>query len=341
MIQTGGRAPRWLWQSAPPLLRRAFHMAADKIAWVDHLRLIRQRRRMMREALGYQPNLRHPQSFNERIAWKILNDRNPLIPLTLDKVTVRPWAAERIGWQYITPIVGVWDSASEVPWEALPRRFVLKANHGSGYNILVPDKALACRDPILAQAEAWLAENYGERTGEWGYRSIQPRLLVEEFLPGPAGSVPEDYKVYVFGGRPHLLQVHLGRFTEQRHELFYDPITLEPLAFGRHRHADWPNYPGPPAAAAALYDLAAQLGAGFDAVRVDFYLINGEPRFGEMTHYSGGSSVAIGTLDEDRTLGDLWAKANGERSEPQRTHSSGSLILNPLSHAVPETGQNS
>ena len=338
MIQTKGLAPRWPWQSGFALLRQAFHLAADKIAWLDRLRLVRQRRRIMREALGYQPSLHRPRSFNERIAWKILNDRNPLIPLTLDKVTVRPWVAERIGWQYITPIVGVWNSASEVPWEALPQRFVLKANHGSGYNILVPDKALACRDTILAQAEAWLAENYGERTGEWGYRPIQPRLLVEEFLPSPVGGVPEDYKVYVFGGRPHLLQVHLGRFTKQRCELFYDPITLEPIAFGRHRHADWPDYPGPPSAAATLYDLAARLGAGFDAVRVDFYLIDGEPRFGEMTHYSGGASVALGTTDEDRTLGDLWAEANGERARPQRVRTSGSLVLAPLSHAMQRTG---
>ncbi|WP_144404696.1 ATP-grasp fold amidoligase family protein [Belnapia sp. F-4-1] len=338
MIQTGGRAPRSLRQFNPALLRRAFHLAADKIVWLNHLRLVRRRRRMMREALGYQPNLHHPRSFNERIAWKILHDRNPLIPLTLDKVAVRPWAAERIGGQYITPIVGVWDSAGEIPWAALPQRFVLKANHGSGYNILVPDKALACRGTILAQAEAWLAENYGEQTGEWGYRSIQPRLLIEEFLPGSAGGAPEDYKVYVFGGRPYLLQVHLGRFTEQRRELFYNPITLKPLAFGRHRHADWPDYPGPPPAAAALYDLAARLGAGFDAVRVDFYLIDGEPRFGEMTHYSGGSSVALGTPDEDRTLGDLWAEANGKRTTPKRTRAINSSALAQLLQSVQKIG---
>jgi hypothetical protein len=294
-------------------LRDAFHVAADRIGWLDRLRLRRHLRRMMRDALGYTPNLRRPQSFNERIAWKILHDRNPLIPLTLDKLAVRPWAAERIGWHAITPLIGVWDRPGEIPWDSLPCRFVLKANHGSGYNILVPDKDTACRPRILATAEAWLAENYGERTGEWGYRSIRPRLMVEEYLPGPGDGPPEDYKLYLFGGRPHLLQVHLNRFTERKCDLFYDPLTLAPLPFGRFRPADCPDFPGPPPEARALYDLAIRLGAGFDAVRVDFYLIAGQPRFGEITHYSGGSAVPLGSIKEDFALGAIWAEAQRKR----------------------------
>ncbi len=295
------------------LLREAFHQAAGHVEWLDRLRLRRHRSRMMRDALGYTPNLRNPRSFNERIAWKILNDRNPLIPLTLDKLAVRPWAAERIGSRAITPLIGVWDRAADIPWDSLPNRFVLKANHGSGYNILVSDKATACRSRILDAAQSWLAENYGERTGEWGYRSIHPRLLVEEFLPGPAGGPPEDYKLYLFGGRPHLLQVHLNRFTERKCDLFYDPVTLAPLPFGRWRPADCPDYPGPPPEAVGLHDLAMRLGAGFDAVRIDLYLIGGEPRFGEMTHYSGGSSVPLGSIEEDFTLGKIWAEAQRNR----------------------------
>ncbi len=303
---------------APPpglaLLRGAFHRAADRIDWLDRLRTGRHLRRMMRAAHGYEPDLRNPRSFNERIAWKILHDRNPLIPLTLDKVAVRPWVAERIGWRYLVPLFGLWDHPAEIRWEKLPRRFVLKANHGSGYNAFVTDRDTACRPPLLATAAAWLAENYGKRTGEWGYRPIRPRLLAEEYLPGSGpGGVPEDYKLYVFGGRPRLLQVHLGRYTDCRRELFYDPLTLAPLPFGRHRHADSPDYPGPPPETALLHDLAACLGAGFDAVRIDFYMIEGEPRFGEMTHYSGGAAVAFGSVEEDFALGAIWAESQPKR----------------------------
>lgn len=296
------------------LLRHVFHRAADHVEWLDRLRIVRRLRRMMRASLGYEPDLRNPRSFNERIAWKILHDRNPLIPLTLDKVAVRPWVAERIGWRYLVPVLGLWDYPDEIPWDELPRRFVLKANHGSGYNAFIADRDTACRPAILAMAASWLAENYGKRTGEWGYRSIRPRLLAEEYLPGTGpGGVPEDYKLYVFGGRPRLLQVHLGRFTDHRRELFYDPLTLAPIPLGPHRHADCPDYPGPPPEAVLLHDLAARLGADFDAVRVDFYLIGGEPRFGEITHYSGGGTVPFVSREEDFALGALWAEAQRKR----------------------------
>jgi hypothetical protein len=290
------------------LLRWFFHRVADRFDWVDRIRKTRHLRRMMHDALSYEPNLRRPRTFNERMAWKILHDRNPLIPRTLDKVAVRDWVAERIGTETLVPLLGVWERAADIPWDDLPARFVLKTNHGSGYNILVPDKAAVCRGSVARQLDAWLVENYYDRTGEWGYRSIRPRILAEKFLAGANGGVPEDYKLYVFGGRPRLLQVHLDRFTERQRDFFYDPLTLQPIDIGRLHHADHPDYAGPPAEALALNDLAARLGAGFDAVRIDFYLIEGQPQFGEVTHYSGGCGVPLGSPEQDRIIGDMWAE---------------------------------
>ena len=34
---------------------------------------------------GYKLNLNKPKTFSEKIIWKKINDRNPLIPLTADK----------------------------------------------------------------------------------------------------------------------------------------------------------------------------------------------------------------------------------------------------------------
>ena len=298
-----------VWRRQPRnLLRWVFHRVADRFNLVDRIRKARHLRRMMRDALGYEPNLRRPRTFNERMAWKILHDRNPLISRTLDKVAVRDWVAERIGTETLVPLLGVWDRAADIPWDDLPARFVLKTNHGSGYNILVPDKAAVCRGSVARQLDAWLAENYYDRTGEWGYRNIRPRILAEKFLAGANGGVPEDYKLYVFDGRPRLLQVHLDRFTERQRDFFYDPLTLQPIDIGQFHHADHPDYAGPPAEALALNDLAASLGAGFDAVRIDFYLIEGQPQFGEVTHYSGGCGVPLGSPEQDRIIGDMWAE---------------------------------
>lgn len=299
----------WLLEPWRPIL----HRVADKISLLGRIRAARRLRQRMLASLEYEPDLRHPGTFNERIAWKILHDRNPLIPLTLDKVAVRSWVAERIGEHFLVPLLGVWHSAGDIPWDELPARFVAKTNHGSGYNILVADKGEACRAEVLRQLDHWLAESYFDRTGEWGYRDIPRRILIEEFLEGSSGRVPEDYKLYVFGGQPKLLEVHLGRFTSARRQFFYDPRTLQPVDLGRFRHADHPDYAGPPKEARVLHDLAARLGAEFDAVRVDFYLVDRQPRFSEMTHYSGGGSVSYGSREHDRILGELWGDALRQR----------------------------
>ena len=298
--------------------RPVLHCTADSIPWLGQIRAVRRLRRQLRDALGYDPDLRHPRTFNERIVWKILHDRNPLIPLTLDKVAVRGWVAERIGEQFLVPLLGVWQRASDIPWDDLPARFVAKANHGSGYNILVSDREKTRRADVLRQLDQWLAESYYDRTGEWGYRDIPRRILIEEFLKGSRESVPEDYKLYVFGGQPRLLEVHLGRFTDQKRQFFYDPQSLTPMDLGRFRHADHPDYAGPPPEARALNNLAAKLGADFDAVRVDFYLINGQPLFSELTHYTGGGTVSFGSQEQDRIMGDMWAEALCQPRRPIR-----------------------
>jgi hypothetical protein len=42
---------------------------------------------------------------------------------------------------------------------------------------------------------------------------------------------------------------------------------------------------------------------------VDFYLIDGQPMFSELTHYTGGGSVSFGSREQDRIMGDMWDEA--------------------------------
>ena len=295
----------------PPRLSARWQAIQRLIGFLPPVERMHHRTRLlgkMRRELGYVPNLRRPRTFNERVACKILHDRDPLIPLTTDKVAVRGFVSTRIGTDTLIPLHGVWERPSDVPWDSLPDRFVAKANHGCGYNLIVTDKSALRREDAERLFAAWLGRSYYRQTGEWGYRDIPPRLLVEDLLAGDNQGVPEDYKFYCFNGTPHLLQVHLDRFSNHRF-LWYDPRTLAPLAMGQTRHDDVPGF-APQPAARALLPLVARLAAGFDAVRVDFYLVDGRPYFGELTHYPGGAVVPLESRGQDLRMGEMWRQAS-------------------------------
>ncbi|MFC7474907.1 ATP-grasp fold amidoligase family protein [Dankookia sp. GCM10030260] len=269
---------------------------------MQRLREARRLRRRMRAALGYEPNFNRPRTFNEKVAWRILHDRNPLIALTTDKLAVRRYVAAKASPDILVPLLGTWDRAEAIDWAALPPRFVLKASHGWNMNLLVHDKAAVDRDAALATAAGWLRHNHAAATGEWGYRDIQPRLLAETMLLDEAGEIPADLKFYVFNGRMRLLRVHTGRFGD--HRITFFDRAMHPLPVNQIHPAD-PDWSPPPGITEAMR-LAERLGADFDFARVDLYLALGRFWFGEITHYDGNATVAYEPCSYDRIIGDMW-----------------------------------
>jgi hypothetical protein len=285
----------------------AWHRLAPTLPPLERAMIAHQLRRRMRAELGYDPDLRHPRTFNERVAHRMLHDHDPRIPVTTDKLSARDYVAARLGPELLVPLYGAWDRAADVPWDALPDRFALKASHGWQMNLLVRDKAAVDRARALREADAWLHRSHYEQTGEWGYRDLRPRLLAEALLEGDRGGPPEDFKFYVFGGQPRLLEVHLGRGTADYGFLFFDPHDLRPLPeVGGTWHGAAPYTP--PQAARALAPLAARLGADFAFARVDLYLVGGRPWFGELTHYPASGCIRVASVEQDLWLGKLWAE---------------------------------
>jgi len=288
---------------AGQMVRRLLDPLVEATPPLRRLRLGRRLRRRMHGALGYRPDLAQPRTFNEKIGWRILNDRNPLIPLTTDKIAVRDWVAARIGTDILIPLLGVWERAEDVAWKSLPQRFVLKASHGWNMNLLVHDKARTDERAARDTAAGWLTQSHYRATGEWGYRDIAPRLLAEEMLEGDEGGVPQDLKFHVFGGRVGLIGVHHGRYAGARRVTFLDrSLNRLPVTQGHPAHPDWQ----PPAGMGDLLRIAERLGLDFDYVRVDLYLVGGRPRFGELTHYDSSGCSPYLPGEFDRTLGDMW-----------------------------------
>ena len=79
---------------------------------------------------GKKLNLDNPQTFNEKIQWMKLYDSTRLKTKLADKYLVRDWVKEKVGEEYLVPLLGIWNNFNDIDFDKLPNQFVLKANHG-------------------------------------------------------------------------------------------------------------------------------------------------------------------------------------------------------------------
>jgi len=235
----------------------------------------------------------------------MLFDRNPRWVLVSDKLRMRDYVTERAGSEYLVPLLWSGDDPNRIPWEALPSKFVIKATHGCGYNLIVRDKSRLEPEPVRRQLTKWLQTNYGEIFGlgtEWCYRHIPPSLIIEEFLEEDGRSAP-DYKFWCFSGRVECLTVHC-----RRHEMHVTQTfdrNFKPYKFPFHLY-DTSEEIHPPPNFADMVGVAETLAGGFDFIRVDMYNVHGRVLLGEFTVYPGGGFIRFLPRELDVTLGAKW-----------------------------------
>lgn len=237
--------------------------------------------------LGYWPRIEHPQTYNEYTLHRKLHTDNDLYAQVADKWAVRDYVRERVGDEILNEVYHITVDPETIPFEDLPDQFVIKATHGSGWNIIVEDKATVDFDAIREQCQDWLSQTFGERQREYWYNDIPPRILIERYIDAGDRPVPRDYKFFVFDGVVEYMEVDFDRMGERSRRFFDREGT--PQEFRLH----WPVGPviDIPDRYDEMVDIAEMLGADFDFVRVDLYNPpSGEIIFGELTlaHASGG-----------------------------------------------------
>jgi len=267
-------------------------------------------RRRFRRKHGYRPSLFRPRTYNEKIIWRKLFDRNPLFPRVSDKWLLRGFATEvlgqRIANRYLIPLYAVSDCPQRLDPAALSQPCVVKPTHSSGRVILLPEGLEQSRDwsleSLRAAAGEWLKEPpYRLRHHEWAYSLLKPRLMVEAFV-GDASHPAPDYKFLVFGGRVQLIQVHLGRFAEYQRQEF--DRQWRPL----HETRELPpaDRLAPPGSLDEMCWLAERLARPFDFMRVDTYCVEGRIYLGEMTCYPASGRRRFTKTAYDEALGECW-----------------------------------
>ena len=243
--------------------------------------------------LGRRLNLCHPSDFNEKIQWMKLNYHNPLLARCADKYEVRGFVKERVGERYLNNCIGVYEKVEDIPYADLPRSFVLKATHGSGWNIVCTDKGKL--DWVAAQSKMrkWLRLDFSRVGREWQYSQMPHRVICEEFLFDENQKVLRDYKVFTFGGVAKYIWVDYykenGRGKLMRYRNFYDINWKFISGCG----SLFPNGNGDdvdrPVCLTEMVTPAERLGRDFPHCRVDFYVLDKGRKlvFGEMTFTCG------------------------------------------------------
>lgn len=249
---------------------------------VRDLRRYLEKRFMMR--IGRPLNLENPTYYNDKVQWLKLYWRDPLAQQCADKWEVRSYVSEKVGSHILNDLYGVYTRLQDIDFESLPLPCVVKGTHGSGYNEFFKEKRDIAR--IRKKAARWLKTNYYDRTFEYVYKDMVPRIIVEKYLQDPQGKPPKDYKFFCFDGEVKIIQVDLDRFGEHKQNFYNEDfefvdeqiwcdndkehIELKPVNFDQ------------------MLDVAKRLSAPFAHVRVDLYNLDGKIIFGELTFFHLG-----------------------------------------------------
>lgn len=250
---------------------------------------------------GRYPRLTSPKTFNEKIQHHKLFVRSRRHVTFADKLAARDYVASRLGKEVLTDLYWTGTDLRSAPCDRLPQRFVLKANHASGTNLIVDDREDLDWSEAHRVSQEWLETDYWQRFSEWQYRWIRPRLFIEEYLEGEDGKPPLDYKFFCFHGTVKLVQIDVDRFGD--HTRCFIDRRFNRLEFGVLH----PRYDGPlsrPPNFNDMIEMAEILAGDEPLLRVDFYDV-GHPIFGEMTLHPGAGIEKFDPPKYDRVVGDL------------------------------------
>lgn len=261
--------------------------------------------KLYEERIGHKLDWNNVQTYTEKMQWAKLYDKNPMKSQLADKYEVRKWVEEKIGADYLIPLLGVWERFDDIDFSGLPDRFVLKTNHGSGTNYIVRNKSQIKYKQVKRMFEDWLDTDYAFNTGfEMHYTDIKPLIIAEQYIEADHGQL-QDYKFLCFDGAPYYCWVDMDRYTNHTRNVYNLNWELQPW---NQEHYGTYKEPIPcPEGFDKMIELAKVLCKGFSHVRVDFYNVNGKIYFGEMTFTNGSGLDRIIPESYDRMLGDLWS----------------------------------
>lgn len=253
--------------------------------------------------LGKKINWKNPQTYNEKLQWLKIYDRQDRYTKMVDKYEAKEYVKNIIGEEYIIPTIGIYDKFENIDFEKLPQQFVMKCTHDSGGLVICKDKKNLNIKEAKRKINQCLKVNYFNCWKEWPYKNVKPRIIIEKYMTNDDSDGINDYKFFCFNGKVKLLFIATDRVNENEETKFdfYDEnFNHLPIKNG-HPNALVP--PSKPLNFEKMKELAEILSKDIPHLRVDFYEINGKIYFGELTFSHWAGMVPFEPEEYDLILG--------------------------------------
>lgn len=262
--------------------------------------------------IGYELNLDNPKTFNEKLQWLKLYDRKPLYTTLVDKCKVREYIKQKIGEEYLIPLLGVYDRFDDIDFKKLPKQFVIKCNHDSGGLVICKDKKKFDYEMAKKKINKSLKSNYYYHGREWPYKNVNPKIIIEKYMEDNKVHELIDYKVMCFDGVPKMIFTCSERFSSDGLKVTFFDLNWQKLPFERHYKSSI-NKVEKPKNYDKMLELSRKLSIDIPFVRVDWYEINGKLYFGELTFYPGSGVEEFSPQEWDLKIGNMLNLPQGEK----------------------------
>ena len=272
--------------------------------YIKCYKLVERLKKIYYQKLGKALNLSTPLTYNEKIQWSKLYDKDIRRTLYSDKLEVRKFVREKIGEEYLIPILGIWDDFLDINFNELPNKFVLKTNHGCGFNEIVTDKQQINIFKIMNKFKKWMEINFAFKEGlELQYKNITPKIFAEQYLENNNSDI-YDYKVFCFNGKPTYIMFLSERKKRLKMKFFDTKWNELPMVYSYLRNDSTIKKPE---CLEELLRISEILSKDFNHVRCDFYITNDNKiKFGEMTFTSASGYCKWNDDKYDKLLGDFF-----------------------------------
>ncbi|MDD3747064.1 MAG: ATP-grasp fold amidoligase family protein [Anaerostipes sp.] len=261
---------------------------------------------LYRNRMKKKLNIVHPKTYNEKLQWLKLYNRKPEYTMMVDKYEVKEYVSSVIGDEYIIPTIGVWNSFDEIDFDELPKQFVLKCTHDSGGLVICTDKTKLDMKKARKQITHCLKRRYFKNTREWPYKDVKPRIIAEKYMVDESGYELKDYKFFVFDGQVKSMFIATNRGLDSETCFDFYDRNFKHLPF-TNGHPNSKRAIKKPENFEKMILLAEELGKDMPHARIDFYNINGDVYFGEITFFHWSGFKAFNPEKWDSQFGE-WVK---------------------------------